>query len=152
VSGGSGPRVGPLLETCLYAMDLETTARFYEDVLGLRSFTRVEGRHVFFGAGSGVFLLFNPTATAAEGGRVPPHGAMGAGHVAFAVPEEEIGRWNDWLAEVGVAVEQEVAWPGGGVSLYLRDPAGNSVELATPSTWSIPEATVFGAGPSVGES
>jgi hypothetical protein len=30
-----------------------------------------------------------------------------------------------------VAFEWEVAWPGGDRSLYVRDPAGNSVELAT---------------------
>ena len=39
------------------------------------------------------------------------------------------------LAEQRVAIEREVDWPGGGFSLYFRDPAGNSLELATPRLW-----------------
>jgi len=34
-----------------------------------------------------------------------------------------------------VPIESELSWPQGGQSLYVRDPAGNSVELATRSTW-----------------
>ena len=38
-------------------------------------------------------------------------------------------------AKGGVPIEAEIAWPQGGHSLYVRDPASNSVELATPSIW-----------------
>ena len=38
-----------------------------------------------------------------------------------------------------VSIEAEVEWPNGGFSIYLRDPAGNSVELATPSIWGLGE-------------
>jgi catechol 2,3-dioxygenase-like lactoylglutathione lyase family enzyme len=37
-----------------------------------------------------------------------------------------------------VAMEDEVAWPAGGKSVYFRDPAGNSVELVTPGVWGLP--------------
>ena len=40
-------------------------------------------------------------------------------------------RWRTLLQEAGVPIEAEVRWPGGGRSLYVRDPAGNSIELAT---------------------
>ena len=43
-----------------------------------------------------------------------------------------------------VEVESDYAWPGGGRSLYLRDPAGNSVELGTPAIWRLPESATFG--------
>ena len=43
--------------------------------------------------------------------------------------------WRDHLAQQGIAIEREVAWPSGGASLYFRDPDGNSLELATPATW-----------------
>ncbi len=43
--------------------------------------------------------------------------------------------WKDRLSALGVAIEAEVAWPGGGRSIYIRDPAGNSVELVTPQIW-----------------
>ncbi len=29
----------------------------------------------------------------------------------------------------------EVNWDQGGTSLYFRDPAGNSIELAPPTLW-----------------
>jgi catechol 2,3-dioxygenase-like lactoylglutathione lyase family enzyme len=137
--GRDGPEVRGVLETCLYASNLEEAAEFYERVIGLRAFSRVAGRHVFFSCGRGVFLLFNPEKTSVRGGDVPPHGATGAGHVAFAVPAAELPRWRSSLKGLGVEIEAEVSWPSGGISLYLRDPGGNSVELTTPSIWSLLE-------------
>jgi catechol 2,3-dioxygenase-like lactoylglutathione lyase family enzyme len=133
-----------VLETCLYAENLDATAEFYQEMLGLTAFSKVPGRHVFFRAGRGVFLLFNAEKTSVAGGEVPPHGAVGSGHVAFAVPTAELTVWRKRLIEAGVAIDAEVAWPGGGTSLYIRDPAGNSVELTSPTIWSIDEQDVFG--------
>jgi catechol 2,3-dioxygenase-like lactoylglutathione lyase family enzyme len=140
------PRVGAVLETCLYASDLDETARFYAEVLGLDPFTRSPGRHVFFRCGNAVFLLFNPERTQEADGEVPPHGARGPGHVAFAVPAAALEAWRAHLARCGTAVEREVEWPRGGRSIYVRDPAGNSVELTSPSIWSIAEEAALGAG------
>jgi catechol 2,3-dioxygenase-like lactoylglutathione lyase family enzyme len=69
------------------------------------------------------------------GAPVPLHGTRGVGHLAFAVREEEIVAWRSHLERAGIEIESEVHWPQGGTSLYLRDPAGNSVELATPKIW-----------------
>lgn len=136
----SGPSSGPLrvLETCLYAADLDATAAFYERVIGLNPVSAVEGRHVFFRCADSMVLLFDPERTATPTGDVPPHGAIGPGHVAFAVREEELDSWRSRLLHAGVEVEQEVRWPGGGRSIYVRDPAGNSVELATAAIWKLP--------------
>ena len=136
----TGAAVRGVLETCLYAADLAAAERFYADVIGLEAFQRVEGRHVFFRCGAGVFLVFDPARTSTEPGAVggapiPPHGATGPGHVAFAVPEAAIDAWRERLARLGVAIESEVRWPRGGRSLYVRDPAGNSVEIAGESIW-----------------
>lgn len=133
------PGRGPLrvLETCLYAIDLETAARFYEEIMGLEVQSRVPDRHVFFRCAGSVLLLFDPRRTNDPDGDVPPHGATGPGHVAFAVEEGELGAWRDRLRKADIPVEREVSWPGGGRSIYLRDPAGNSVELATPSMWGL---------------
>ncbi len=51
--------------------------------------------------------------------------------------EEEIEAWKTRLEEEGVEIELEYTWPNGGFSLYLRDPAGNSIELVTPRTWGL---------------
>jgi catechol 2,3-dioxygenase-like lactoylglutathione lyase family enzyme len=55
--------------------------------------------------------------------------------VAFAIGPAEILAWRDHLQRHGVELEAEITWPSGGQSLYFRDPAGNSVELATPQIW-----------------
>jgi catechol 2,3-dioxygenase-like lactoylglutathione lyase family enzyme len=128
-------RIQRVLETSLYVTDLGAATKFYSEVLGLQPFSKVDGRHTFFRCGDGVVLLFNPSATQQEGGQVPPHGAHGPGHVAFAIQASDIPRWREHLGAHGVAVEREVTWPGMGQSIYFRDPAGNSVELATPQIW-----------------
>ena len=135
-------RVVGVLESCLYATDLDAAERFYAGTLGLEAFAREPGRHLFFRCGDAVFLLFNPDRTSTAAGEVggvpvPPHGARGAGHVAFRVPAAALEAWRDRLARAGVAIEAEIAWPRGGRSLYVRDPAGNSVELGTAAIWGL---------------
>jgi catechol 2,3-dioxygenase-like lactoylglutathione lyase family enzyme len=134
-----------VLEACLYTTDLDAAERFYVDVLGLERFSGAPGRHVFFRCGDGMFLVFNPARTSTEvslvgGSPVPTHGAIGAGHVAFAIPDGDIPAWRERLAAAGVEIESEVSWPRGGRSLYVRDPAGNCVELASPKLWGLPDA------------
>ena len=132
-------RAERVLETCLYVDDLNAAERFYTDVLGLEVESRAQDRHVFFRCGNAMFLLFNPAATEQASGPVPPHGARGQGHVAFAVSQTEIAAWKAQLQERGVALEAEVTWPSGSTSLYFRDPAGNSVELTSPAIWGLAE-------------
>jgi catechol 2,3-dioxygenase-like lactoylglutathione lyase family enzyme len=133
-----------ILETSVYARDLDAAERFYTTVLGLEVITRRAGRHVFLRCGRGVFLVFNPEQTESEstlvgGIALPLHGAHGPGHMAFAVHEADMESWRARLQAAGVPVETEIRWPGGGHSLYFRDPAGNSIELATPRLWGLPE-------------
>ena len=154
-----------MLESSLYCPDLEAAERFYREVLGLELVGRRAGRHVFLRCGEGMVLLFDPEATGrpdgpgddaasmdtAQGGAgaqasdeeggidVPSHGARGPGHLAFRVGGREIERWRGHLREAGVPIEAEVSWPGGGRSLYVRDPAGNSIELATGAVWGFEE-------------
>lgn len=127
-----------VLETILYVDDLDAAERFYGGVLGLELDSRKDGLFVFFRCGDGMLLLFEPKA-ASTGRSVPAHGATGPGHACFAVAEDDLETWKARLAAAGVAIEQEVAWPRGGRSFYFRDPAGNSLELATPKIWGLPE-------------
>ena len=136
-----------ILETCLYVDDLPRAEHFYCDVLGLAVESRQEGRHVFFHCGQRMLLLFNPLGSREGGDHFPPHGAFGPGHVAFGVREADLSAWSDWLAKHGVSIEKTINWPGGGRSLYFRDPAGNSLELATPKIWGLSEATLDSPGP-----
>ncbi|MGF1552167.1 MAG: VOC family protein [Paracoccaceae bacterium] len=130
-----------ILETALYADDLDATAAFYETVLGLERFAEAPGRHVFFRLDGTVLLLFRPAATRepppAGALPVPPHGTEGPGHACFKATAAELVAWEHRLAEAGVAIEAVVEWPQGGRSIYFRDPAGNSLEFAEPRIWGL---------------
>jgi SAM-dependent methyltransferase len=132
------PPVEAVVETAVYGDDLEAMEAFYSGVLGLPVLGREAGRHVFFRVGTGQVLLAFRAEGTSRGGELPPHGAEGPGHFALGVPAGSLDAWRRHLAACGVAVEKEVTWPRGGRSLYVRDPAGNSVELVTPGVWGTP--------------
>ncbi|MEL7467272.1 MAG: VOC family protein [Pseudomonadota bacterium] len=130
-----------VLETAIYATDLAETAAFYDTVLGLERIVTVPDRHVFFRMDDGVLLIFNPLNTASPPRDakmpVPPHGAVGPGHVCFAATSEEIEYWLHRLVQANVDIEADFLWPSGGRSIYFRDPAGNSIEFAEPRIWGL---------------
>ena len=41
------------------------------------------------------------------------------------------------LREKGIAIEADFVWPGGGRSIYFRDPSGNSLEFGEPKIWGL---------------
>jgi len=131
-----------ILETILYATDLDATEAFYRDVLGLEPFSRQAGRQVFYRCGEQVLLIFNPDATVnpptAAALPVPPHGAKGNGHICFRAEADELDQWRQRLEAKGVAIEADFIWPAsGGRSIYFRDPAGNCLEFAEPRIWGL---------------
>ena len=140
-----------ILETVLYARDLAAARGFYGRTLGLEETMAEEGRHVFFALGRQMLLVFNPETTrrgAPPGAKppVPTHGAEGQGHVCFAADAEELDLWVRRLDAAGVAIEADFAWPDGGRSVYVRDPAGNSVEFAEARIWGFGGGRTVAAG------
>jgi catechol 2,3-dioxygenase-like lactoylglutathione lyase family enzyme len=128
-------KLGQLSEAAIYTSDLKAEEKFYRDVLGLEKISSMENRGISFRCGETVLLVFDPERTRIPDAGVPTHGASGEGHIAFVVEGSELDLWRSRLAEHGVTIEAEVDWPGGGRSIYFRDPAGNSVELAPPALW-----------------
>jgi catechol 2,3-dioxygenase-like lactoylglutathione lyase family enzyme len=133
-----------ILETALYAPDLDAAEAFYGTVLGLPKVTRAGNRHVFFRLPAAMLLIFNSSETerppAPDALPVPPHGARGPGHLAFAATAQELDRWRARLEAAGISIEADFRWPGSGArSIYVRDPAGNSVEFAEPRLWGFGE-------------
>jgi catechol 2,3-dioxygenase-like lactoylglutathione lyase family enzyme len=130
-----------ILETVLYAKDLDAARAFYRDVLGLEPFASLAGRHLFYRCGDQVLLIFNPEATEVPpvpgALPVPAHGARGSGHICFRASASEIDAWVERLQAKGVAVEADFEWPKGGRSIYFRDPAGNCLEFAEPRIWGL---------------
>lgn len=46
--------------------------------------------------------------------------------------------WAEHLRRQDVEIEAEMSWGDEGRLIYVRDPAGNSVEPATPGIWPLP--------------
>ncbi|MFK5980137.1 MAG: VOC family protein [Rhizobiaceae bacterium] len=133
------PALDGILETAIYAEDLDVARAFYGGILGLEEVTAKEGRHVFFRCGKTMVLVFNPNETVKQpfdGGRSnSPHGTKGATHVCFSAPKGAIEAWTAHLQENDIAIESEITWKNGARSVYFRDPAGNSLEFAEPKLW-----------------
>jgi catechol 2,3-dioxygenase-like lactoylglutathione lyase family enzyme len=130
------PRVSQILETSLYVNDLTRSRAFYEQLFGFAAFFHDERMCAMEVPGEQVLLLFRHGMTdkPAPGpdGFIPPHYGRGALHLAFAIPFGELAAWEDHLMRQSIAVESRIGWPGGGTSLYFRDPDGHSLEVATP--------------------
>lgn len=131
------PSISQVYETVLYAEDLSTCRDFYANVLGLKLLSENELMLVFQ-CGSQYLLIFNPDRSGESGRQVPSHAMRGQGHIAFPTSDNDYAVWQERLLANGIPIESEVHWDGGarGRSLYVRDPAGNSVEFAPPSLWS----------------
>jgi glyoxylase I family protein len=113
--------------------DLERTIAFYRDLLGLPiahdgpSDDDPDTRHVWFGDGPGTLISFMEYPQL-------PKGVVGVGsthHFALVVdsPEEQEA-WRDYLREHGVECT-DVFDRGAFRSVYIRDPDGHIVEIAT---------------------
>jgi catechol 2,3-dioxygenase-like lactoylglutathione lyase family enzyme len=129
------PKSYGILESSLYVNDVAASARFYERIFGFRVITDFGERGCAMQAGERqVLLLFK------KGGSreiVSPHDGDGELHVAFAIAASELARWEAWLAENGIAMEEKRTWERGGTSVYFRDPDRHLLEIATPGVWSI---------------
>jgi catechol 2,3-dioxygenase-like lactoylglutathione lyase family enzyme len=125
-----------VLETSLYVDDLERAARFYGDVLGLKTLTSDVRFRAYDVGGKSVLLVFRRGFTLETvrmpGGTIPPHDGHGPLHIAFAIGREELADWEARLAAHGVEIEGRTKWSRGGESVYFRDPDGHLLELATP--------------------
>ena len=133
--------IAGVLETVLYAEDLDAAERFYGEVLGLQLDSRKPGLFCFFRAGPA------HAAAVRSRGRLPQsHGAAARCHRrGTRLLRRARGRARRLEAATASrrasTIEHEQTWPRGGRSFYVRDPAGNSIELATPRIWGLPEPT-----------
>ena len=129
-------RIAGLHHVTLLCGDVERSASFYRNVLGLRLVKQTvneddqRARHFFFGdeegrPGSLITCLEYPELDEGVVGRGSTH------HFALVVEsEEELLAWRDYLQGQGVPCT-EVLDRVYFKSLYLRDPDGHIVELAT---------------------
>jgi len=132
----SDPRILGVYETVLYASDVVATAEFYASLPGVRLLREPDELSAALRVDDGgVLLVFDPRRSSARGRGVPPHGATGPGHIAFAIAPDTLYAFADELRSRGLEIERDVSWDQGGRSVYVRDPAGNSVELVEGEAW-----------------
>jgi catechol 2,3-dioxygenase-like lactoylglutathione lyase family enzyme len=129
------PETRGILESSLYVSDVAASVRFYEKIFGFRLISDFGGRGCAMEAGDRqVLLLFKKRGSLEI---ESPHDGDGELHIAFAIHAAELPRWEAWLAENGLAIEERRTWERGGVSLYFRDPDRHLLEVASPGVWSI---------------
>lgn len=121
----------------LKVRDLDRSARFYTEVLGLKEVARFPGRMVFFSAGVNHHDLA-VMAVGADAPSPPDHG-VGLAHVAL-----KIGDTLESLQEAKRILDAHKVLIRGirdhrvSQSIYLEDPDGNTIELyvdADPAIW-----------------
>ena len=137
--GGGPPPISGVLETALYVDDLPRGVAFYEDVLGLKRIFADDRLAAYEAGPRSVLLLFRRGSTleavTMPGGTIPPHDGHGPLHIALAIPATALEAWEAHLSSSRIPIEGRTQWPRGGTSIYLRDPDGHLVELATPGLW-----------------
>ena len=142
-AGGAGDggqprrlRIAGLHHITLICSSMERSVAFYRDLLGMRlvkqtrNYDDPDARHLYFGDAEGapgtVVSLFEYAQM--EPGRV---GVGSTHHFALCVEtEDELEGWRDYLRSRGVACT-EVLDRTYFRSIYLRDPDGHIVEIAS---------------------
>lgn len=129
------PKSDGILESSLYVSDVARSVRFYQETFGFRVIAEFGERGCAMNASTRqVLLLFKKRASRAI---QSPHDGDGELHVAFAIASTELSKWEAWLEERRIAIEEKRQWHLGGWSLYFRDPDRHLIELATPGTWPV---------------
>lgn len=137
-------RIAGIHHITLICESLERSTAFYRNLLGMRMVKQTvndddhEARHLIFGDEEGkpgtlVTCLEYPQLDKGTVGTGSTH------HFALAVEtEEELRAWRDYLNAQGAActevLDRELS-----KSLYLRDPDGHLVELATAASALTPD-------------
>ena len=128
-------KINAILETILYGKNLNELADFYKNILGFEEVAKTEERNVVLSCGTSALILFNSEASIKKDGLFPYHGTSGPGHIAFPIKDGELHDWKTLLEKNNIKIEKEHVWQDGSISIYFRDPADNSVELAPSSLW-----------------
>ncbi|MDD4912206.1 MAG: VOC family protein [Sideroxydans sp.] len=130
-------KIQSLGHVVLKVRDLDISAKFYRDILGMKEVARYKGAMAFFSLGSNHhdlgLMQLGPHAQ-----NIDP-GAIGLYHVAFKVGDslDELRACKAHLETNGITIFG-MSDHGVSQSLYLQDPDGIEIELyvdADPAIW-----------------
>ena len=129
---GSGPSESStrgINHLAVFALDLEASADFYINVMGMPVVSVTTNRdeprstHMNVDIGNGVRLSFFDFPHVLRLQEPAPEGAGGMMHVAIPVPKERFAQIEERLKE------REVSYSRIGDSIYFKDPSGMPMEL-----------------------
>ena len=125
---GSSVKALELGHVSLYVRDLETSVRFYRDVLGLEETGRGKGGRITF-LSAGLHHHDVSLEQAHLDGAIPPKGAPGLYHIAFRIGSrpEELAAARRAMAGQGFEPFGDAA--GERPCFCVRDPDGHTIEL-----------------------
>ncbi|SNZ19473.1 VOC family protein [Cohaesibacter gelatinilyticus] len=110
-------------QVALTVRDLDKTAKFYEDVIGLGLIKR-DGESALLGAENIPLFELRQDKNA-----MPSPNEAGLFHTAFLLPtRQDLGSWLVHASERGVRLEG-ASHHGVSEALYLNDPEGNGIEI-----------------------
>jgi catechol-2,3-dioxygenase len=130
-----------IVETCIYAYELEKMKDFYVNTIGLQLIAEEKARHIFLKVGKSMLLIFNPKNTMIKSNSVfPIHGALtppAIVHFALEIEKEDYENSKNMLNQNKIEIEKEITWKKGTKSIYFRDPVDNLVEFITRNSWPV---------------
>lgn len=119
-------RVGEIDHVVVRCLDQGRTLKFYTDVLGLKEERRIEAIGLIQLRAGAAMVDLVPATERSENGRNVDHFCLG-------IATRDIELAARWLRERDAEVIGEPAMRygahGAGLSLYIRDPEGNVIEL-----------------------
>ncbi len=113
----------------VYAKDLEATAAFYSEVMGMPLIEVIDNRdvpestHMNVNVGKGMMLSFFDFPHVPRLRRRAPEGVGNVMHIAIEMAEHRVAEMKSRLDSKGIGY-QEI-----GGSIYLKDPNGLGIEL-----------------------
>jgi catechol 2,3-dioxygenase-like lactoylglutathione lyase family enzyme len=133
------------------ARSLPKSIEFYSKVLDLGNPSFSSDRLAVFPLAQTTLIIFQRGSTHKDStlpnelGTIPGHGLLPPPendkvdlktHFALAVEKkEEVDLWEERFREEKIDVLGKVEWPGGGKSVYFRDPDGHVGEIASRGIW-----------------
>jgi catechol 2,3-dioxygenase-like lactoylglutathione lyase family enzyme len=114
---------------------MQQNLAFYDGVLGCTVETRIpQFGMIELRAGNAHIDLVDVAAPEGAWAKGPTNGGRNIDHFALAIQPRDIQSLRDHLRSHGIAIteeREEESTGGKSLSLYVRDPSGNTIELIT---------------------
>src|SRR5580704_10948539 len=124
----------------VFVSNMDTSVRFYTDVLGLKLTNRFDDSWATVEAGKGLTIGLHPASR-----KYPAPGTKGGMMLGLEI-DESIERVVARLSEKGVSIKGSVVLDESGNFAHLEDPDGNELYLWEVNPKAVPETELAWSG------